>query len=399
MTGRLETGIGSLRLKNPVIAGPAEHLIDPDNVRRALRTGVGAVVLKSTNELEGAREQLERAEYAVFDEQWRAVPWGADAPLAATIATRSGLVRIPFDQWLEQAVALDREARLEDAYAIPSIIVADLDRAVDMARLVDQAGLRALELNIGTPYASEAKKGAVTTEFDPARATTMVAAVASAVSIPVWVKLTGQSERVPDLVQASFDGGGAAVIMAGRLLGLIPDVETMQPALGTSLGIGGFWNLPLTCHWLALSRARMGPDKPLIGINGAQSGLDVARMMLAGAHAVEIASAAMLRGFQALSDAVAEFEAYLARKKIRRAISSAALPTPASRSRRCRRCRTSGRTTFRNNEHCAPDTTGDAPIKEIMMLSFRLLRCRACRRSRAHLRAGRCAATPGLRAK
>ena len=102
--------------------------------------------------------------------------------------------------------------------------------------------------------------------------------------------------------------------MAGRLLGLIPDVETMKPALGTSLGIGGFWNLPLTCHWLALSRARLGPDKPLIGINGAQTGLDVARMMLAGAHAVEIASAVMLRGFNVLSDAVAELDRYLAGK-------------------------------------------------------------------------------------
>src|SRR5215218_8817061 len=171
MSERLEASIGSLRLKNPVIAGPAEHLIDPDNVRRALRTGVGAVVIKSTNESEGAREQLERAEYAVFDEQWRAVSWGADAPLGATIATRSGMVRISFDQWLEQAVVLDREAKREDAYAIASIIVADLDRAVDMARLVEQAGLRALELNIGTPYAREAAQGAVTTEFDPARAT------------------------------------------------------------------------------------------------------------------------------------------------------------------------------------------------------------------------------------
>lgn len=128
------------------------------------------------------------------------------------------------------------------------------------------------------------------------------------------MKLTGQSERVPDLVAASFDGGGSAVIMAGRLLGLIPDVETQKPALGTSLGIGGFWNLPLTCHWLALSRARLGPDKPLIGINGAQSGLDVARMMLAGAHAVELASAVMLRGFSVLSDSVAELERYLAGK-------------------------------------------------------------------------------------
>jgi len=136
------------------------------------------------------------------------------------------------------------------------------------------------------------------------------------VKLPLFVKLSGQSERVPDLVQASFAGGGTAVIMAGRLLGLIPDVETLEPALGTSLGIGGFWNLPLTCHWLALSRAKMGPDKPLIGINGAQSGLDVARMMLAGAHAVEIASAAMLRGFHVLSDAVAELEGYLGRKQM-----------------------------------------------------------------------------------
>ena len=329
----------------------------------------------------------------MFDEQWRAVRWGADAPLAATIATRSGLVRIPFDRWLEQAVALDREARLEDAYAIPSIIVADLDRAVDMARLVDQAGLRALELNIGTPYAREAGQGVVATEFDPARATAMVAAVSSAVSIPVWVKLTGQSERVPDLVQASFDGGGAAVIMAGRLLGLIPDVETMQPALGTSLGIGGFWNLPLTCHWLALSRARMGPDKPLIGINGAQSGLDVARMMLAGAHAVEIASAAMLRGFQALSDAVTEFEAYLARK--------ADVRTRSGRPR-CRRPKIvrvaaalAGqverlRSEAMNNAYpgrsrrCAAQGDYDAIAS--------LLRSRVCRRYRAHIHAGRCAA-------
>lgn len=316
MSSQLETRIGSLRLKNPVIAGPAEHLIDPDNVRRTLRTGVGAVVLKSTNESEGAREQLERAEYAVFDEQWRSVAWGPQAPAGATIASRSGLVRIPFDRWLDDAVELDREAKLQDAYAIPSIIVADLDRAVEMARKVEQAGLRALELNIGTPYATEATKGAVTTEFNPDRATTMVAAVTGAVSIPVWIKLTGQSERVPDLVQASFEGGGSAVIMAGRLLGLIPDVETLKPALGTSLGIGGFWNLPLTCHWLALSRARMGADKPLIGINGAQSGLDVARMILAGAHAVQIASAVMLRGFDVLSNAVTEFEGYLTRKKL-----------------------------------------------------------------------------------
>ena len=84
--------------------------------------------------------------------------------------------------------------------------------------------------------------------------------------------------------------------------------------VNSTLGIGGFWNLPLTCHWLALSRAALGADKPLIGINGAQSGLDIARMMLAGASAVAIASPVMLRGFTVLADALAAFADYLQRK-------------------------------------------------------------------------------------
>ena len=37
-------------LRNPIIAGPADHFIDDEGVRRAIKTGVGAVVLKSVNE-------------------------------------------------------------------------------------------------------------------------------------------------------------------------------------------------------------------------------------------------------------------------------------------------------------------------------------------------------------
>jgi len=146
--------------------------------------------------------------------------------------------------------------------------------------------------------------------------TAIVAAVRAAIGIPLWVKLTGQSERVPELARAAFDAGANSVVMAGRLLGLIPDVETFAPMLGTTLGVGGFWNLPLTCHWLALTRAQIGADKPLIGINGAQSGLDIARMMLAGASAVAMASPVMLRGYGALSEALAELEAFLRRKNV-----------------------------------------------------------------------------------
>src|ERR1043165_1693748 len=312
----LSTRIGRTELRNPVIAGPADHFIDDEGVRRALATGVGTVVLKSVNETQNAKDQLESAEYLALDEHWQPVAWGPDAPRATTIANRTGLGPKSFEQWLDSAIRLDREARAHDTLAVASIIFADMDHALSMARQIEQAGLRVLELNIGTPYAREAKKNTVSTELDPARVDMIVSAVRKAVSIPIWVKTTGQSERVPDLADAAVAAGADAVIMAGRLLGLIPDVETFKPMLDTALGIGGYWNLPMTCYWLALSRSKLGGDKPLIGTNRAQTGLDVARMMSAGARAVQIASAVQLRGYDVLSNAVAEFENYLARKNV-----------------------------------------------------------------------------------
>lgn len=310
----LTTRIGGVELKNPVIAGSAEHLTYASGIRRALETGVGAVVVKSINEVDSARDQLERAEYRLLDENWEPVPWEKGAPRRATVACRSGLSPLQFDEWLEQTVRMDAEAKKLDSYVVPSVILGQLDKAVEMAKAIDAAGLRVMEFNVGTPYATQTKQGNVATELLPERLAEQVSAVTSAVSIPVWVKTTGQSERVPALAAAAFEAGGSATIMAGRLLGFIADLDTLGPLLGTSLGIGGFWNLPITCHWLAMTRKALGPDKPLIGINGAQSGRDVARFMLAGAWAVEIASPVMIHGFELLEEALAEFTAFLEEK-------------------------------------------------------------------------------------
>ncbi len=316
MAGNLNVTIGALRLKNPLIAGAAEHLIEDAGVRAALRAGAAVVVMKSTNEVQAAKAQLEAAEYAVFDETWQRREWNASAPGAAFIACRSGLYPGSFDSWLDSVSRLDREAAKSDAYVAASLILGDLDHAINMARQVQDAGLRLLELNIGTPYASQAARGAVATELQPERVTSIVSAVRGAVSMPLWVKISGQSERVPELARAAFAAGADSVVMAGRLLGLIPDLDTMLPVLDTTLGVGGYWNLPLTCHWLALSRAAVGRDKPLIATNGIQNGLDIARVMLAGASAAEMSSAVMLRGFDLIERSLAELKDYLSRKDI-----------------------------------------------------------------------------------
>ncbi len=241
----LATTVGKTTLKNPLIAGSAEHFIEADGIRKALKAGVGAVIVKSVNESEAGRDQLQRAEYTLFDEHWNPVTWGPGAPASAFVACRSGLTPQLFDQWLEQTAQMDREARAFDSYAVASVILADLAATIGMAKQIEQAGVRILELNIGTPYATQAR-GVVSTELDPANVSAIVAAVRKAIALPLWVKITGQSERVPDLAGAAFAAGGDAVVMAGRSLGLIPDIETLEPVLGTTLGVGGFWNLPLT---------------------------------------------------------------------------------------------------------------------------------------------------------
>ena len=316
MSFDMSVRIGALELKNPLIAGAGEHLIERAGIRRALQSGASVVVMKSVNEVEAAKEQLAKAEYAVLDEHWRTCRWSADAPASATIACRSGLYPGGFDQWLEHVSEMDREAAAQDSYVAASIILGDLDHAVRMAKHVENAGLRLLELNIGTPYASQAVKGAVSTELDPDRITHIVETVRSTIKIPLWVKITGQSERVPDLAGAAFAAGADSVVMAGRLLGLLPDIDTMKPLLDTSLGVGGYWNLPLTCYWLANSRVVLGPSYPLIGMNGAQNGLDIARMMLAGATAVEMTSAVMLRGFEIIESSLGELSEYLGNKQM-----------------------------------------------------------------------------------
>src|ERR1700742_2368098 len=123
MSGILGVTIGALRLKNPLIAGAAEHLIEEAGVRRALRAGAAVVVMKSTNEVAAAKVQLDAAEYAVFDENWRRCDWNPAAPESAFIACRSGLYPGNFDQWLESVARLDREAADSDAYVAASLIL------------------------------------------------------------------------------------------------------------------------------------------------------------------------------------------------------------------------------------------------------------------------------------
>ena len=233
---RLTTTIGRLTLKNPVICGAGEQTMTADAIRTAHASGAGAVVAKSTNESTAAKEQLDKTDYVLLDAQWNRLPWNFQPPAEASLFGRSGLVQRDFEEWLQELALLDREARLQDAYVIPSLILSDLEQCAAFAQRIEQAGLRVLELNIGAPHGEEAAKGAIVLERGAARIEAIVRRLREATTLPLWIKLTGQSEDVVGLAQAARRGGADSVVMMGRFMGFLPDLDTGLPLLDGSLG-------------------------------------------------------------------------------------------------------------------------------------------------------------------
>lgn len=305
----LSVSVAGMRLKNPVIAGAGEATMDPAGIRAAVDAGAAAVVAKSTNESTEAARQLEHAEYALLDERWRQLPWGP-APRTASLFCRSGLPGIPFDEWVGVLSEEDAHARTVDAYVLGSLIVSDPEEAARHAKEMEAAGLRWIELNVGTPHATEASPGTIRAAREDAQVTELVRPVRDAVTVPLTVKLGAEGDLLT-MVEAAVAAGADGVCLAGRHLGFVPDLATRRPILGTFGAIGGAWALPLTLRWIAKARQRFGPSVQLIGTNGARDGQDVARFLLAGARAVEMTSVVITDGPSALSRSVDELERYL----------------------------------------------------------------------------------------
>jgi len=307
MTARLTTRIGTLTLPNPVICGSSEPVMTEAGIRAALAAGAAGVIAKSVNERADAAAQLDRADYAQLDAD------GAPAERGVSIFCRSGLAQRDPAKWFAALAPIDRDAARDGRFVAASIVLAGADGAVAIAEEARRTGLRVFELNVGAPHASEASPGAIVQETDPARLGELVARVRAATDgMALWVKLTGLSANLPALARAASQSGADAVCMMGRFMAMMPDLDSFAPVLGTSAAYGGGWALPIVCRFLALSRRAVSPGFPLLGTNGVRSGADVARMALAGASAVEVASVVMHEGFSGITRVLAELDGFLA---------------------------------------------------------------------------------------
>jgi dihydroorotate dehydrogenase (NAD+) catalytic subunit len=304
----LAVQLGPLRLVNPVICGSGEHVATRDDIVAAVDAGAAAVVAKSANESEAARRQYATVAQAFIGPGHEVVePDGT-----ASILNRSGLVPVPWDEWLETLARADAYARERDRYVAASIIPGDTAALAQLAGDVEAAGLRWLELNLSAPHAHDGIAGAAIERPAAAeRAAELTGIVRAATALPLSVKLGIEHHDVTGLAAAVREAGADIVVMTGRHMGFLPDLQTRRPVLGSFGGYSGPWALPLTLRWVAKTRRALPRDVPLVATNGVRGGGDVARALLAGASAVQAASSVIAEGPAALTRMVEELERYL----------------------------------------------------------------------------------------
>lgn len=275
----LSTRYLGLQLRSPIVASASPLTGDLDALQRIEEAGAGAVVLPSLFEEEVVHEEvsLQGAVYAGAEHFAEALDYyPSSAQDFPTVA----------DRYLERIAEV--KARLE----IP--VVASLNAAsgggwVRYARLIEEAGADALELNLYRVAADPAVDAAQVEERD----LEVVRQVCGVVSMPVAVKLSPYYSSPAHFGVAVVASGAAGLVLFNRFYQPDIDIDTREVLVKLELSHPSEIRLPL--RWIAMLRPVL-PDVSLALTSGVHGGGDVAKGLLAGADVVMTTSALLLNG-------------------------------------------------------------------------------------------------------
>lgn len=251
-------------MRNPLLPSPGPIVRDGNSMVNIANNGAGGLVSEtiSTEPCETPRPNLAKLEEGML----KADSWS----------------EISTEEWLnkEYPNALETDLPL-----IASIGHTPSD-VEELAGKVADVGVDALQLVINSP------------PDDSSPVLEAVEIAKNEVDIPIFVQLDPWTLDVVDFAE-NLEDAGADGIVAIKPVGpaLSINVNTERPVLGSANGYGwlsGGCIKPITMRIVAdVARA---VDIPIIGSGGVKDEQDVAEFIMAGASAVMIGSAAIIRG-------------------------------------------------------------------------------------------------------
>lgn len=240
---------------------------------------------------------------------------GAGGLVAKTISTKAAVVptpnmaeiphgflntelwsELPPEQWIEREYEIARSAGLP-------LIISLGYTAEEIAQLAPRVRPFADALELSTHYIGE----------DPQPMMAAIRAAKAAVEVPVFVKMSPLGREMSRAAVHAKEAGADGVVAInsfGPCLAI--DVETGLPRMGGEDGYGWLSGpalkpLALRCIF-DIARA---VDLPVIGCGGVARGTDVIEMVMAGASAVQVCTAAILRGPRVFAKIAGEVAAWL----------------------------------------------------------------------------------------
>ncbi len=160
------------------------------------------------------------------------------------------------------------------------------------ARLNDEEGVAALEVNVSCPNVRE---GGVAFGQDPSMIAQVTAIVRHAApGKHIMVKLSPNVTDITVMARAAEDAGADSISCINTLLGMGVDLQTRRPSLANIVGgLSGPAIKPvaLRCVWQVARAVKI----PVIGVGGISCVEDVLEFILAGAHAVQVGTASFMR--------------------------------------------------------------------------------------------------------
>jgi dihydroorotate dehydrogenase (fumarate) len=308
----LTTRYMGLSLKNPLIASASPITGDAGTIRRIEDTGAAAVVLPSIFE-EQIEEEVQEYEQltGITLDSFREV---------ASFFPKSRHYSVDPHQYL------DLIRRAVDAVEIP--IIASLNGTtsegwVNYAKLIEEAGAKAIELNI---YFIPTDLGMTGHDVEQ-NYVEIVRAVHDAVTIPIAVKLHPHFSAVGSMLMELARAGADAFVLFNR--SYQPSVDLARLRLHNDLRLSDPSEVGLPLLWIRLLAGRI--DASLAASTGVESAEEVVKYLLAGADAVMTTSSLLRHGIDHLRvllndlrgwcaarefDALSRFQGMLSQRKI-----------------------------------------------------------------------------------
>ncbi len=275
MTTRdLSVRIGSLSLKNPVIAASGCFGYGLEYAKSLDIARLGAVVSKG-----------------LFMKPREGHPPPRIVETPSGMLNAIGLQGIGVHRFVAEKLP---ELRRLGVTTIVNVCGTTIDEYCEVSRVLSDAdGVAALELNISCP---NIKEGGIQFGCSLTGTYDVVSAVRKATSLPIIPKLTPNVTDVASFARASEEGGADAISLVNTFLAMAIDVETRRPKLSNGMGgLSGPAIRPIAVRMVY--ECHQAVKLPIIGMGGIGSVEDVLEFMIAGAAAVQIGTAAFVDPF------------------------------------------------------------------------------------------------------